>query len=138
MFGWLTPKKELVTCRHFEHLEVALQKWLIGHSEFYRALQPLGAEKLRVNELRKNCEALEAREGRVNAEWHTYEVANDAFNDRVYWALMRCGFVRIGEGRGELHFEALPAGIHSAYAECIRLAESEGKRAVFDPQRLSS
>ena len=135
LFGWLTPKHLWVPAKHFDHIPVAISHWDAEHPEFARALKCLTGVKLKVQEAQADLTSSQYTAQEVEMRRMRFKDFRDWYHDRVYWQLLRCGFLRVGTEQRSLHFEGSPQGLQHGFACCNTMAERHGLRPRFEPQK---
>lgn len=115
--GWITPTRRILSCPGNEHLQFA------GQDPELKALVPRYDELVQeVQDAHDSCEELQEREGRTNAEWHTYEIARSDAASELYDTLIKAGCVRFGHGyTNDPCFEGTPEAVKAAHDTIMSL-----------------
>jgi hypothetical protein len=100
--GWITRQAEFIPCGWHEHTKSEIIKQLNLDND---VLLWYEKQKEDLEEGYKSKLEWAKREGNCNAEWHTYEIANDNFRYELVEKIYESGLIRVGFFKNEIHLE---------------------------------
>ena len=124
MIGWITPKKEMVECGQWAHIDSIWETESLS-----RYIPNINELKAEVDEAYAGCKALDDRD--EHGEWHCYEMALDGARWEVVETLYKAGCIRAGKVNGEVHLEGKP----QAYKQLKPFLDSQFPKHVFTPRK---
>jgi hypothetical protein len=124
LYGWVTPKNDLVICDIFEHIEVIAE-----HEE---APEQVKQAASRLSDIEKQCSAAAASGD--HPEWHIYDIARWGEEGDTRKALLDAGFIRLGQHLDRLHCHGRGKFLADKMQHLKDLAESYNCTAEFERQ----